>query len=64
MQRIIDAKCKEYEHFADELELSRDVVEADCDGFDDIAPSTEQMEGDTAEEEAIDSELFIYFNPD
>ncbi|KAH3857561.1 hypothetical protein DPMN_100171 [Dreissena polymorpha] len=56
MQRIIDAKCKEYEHFADELELARDVVEADCDGFDDIAPSTEHMKCDTAEEEPIYSE--------
>ncbi|KAH3786909.1 hypothetical protein DPMN_165024 [Dreissena polymorpha] len=63
MQRIIDAKCKEYEQFA-ELELARDVVEADSRGFDDIAPSTEQMEGDTAEEEAIDSESFIYCNHD
>ena len=64
MQRIIDAECKEYEHFADELKLARDVAEADRDGFDDIAPSTEQMEGDTAEKEAIDSESFIYFNHD
>ncbi|KAH3789530.1 hypothetical protein DPMN_167827 [Dreissena polymorpha] len=40
------------------------MAEADLDVFDEIAPGNEQEEAETAEEEIIESEEFIYFNPD
>jgi hypothetical protein len=64
MKHMIDHKCATYEHHADELELARDLAEAEYDAFDEIAPSTQQIEGDDAEEEPVESEQFIYFNPD
>ncbi|MCG7875518.1 MAG: AAA family ATPase [Candidatus Thiodiazotropha endolucinida] len=64
IKTVIDHKCSTYEHHAEELELARDLAEIEYDAFDDIAPSTQQVEGDDAETEPIQSEEFIYFNPD
>ena len=64
MKYMINLKCKEYEHHVDELEEARNMAEADYDAFDEIAPGTEQVEADTAEETPVESEAFVYFNPD
>ena len=64
MKRIIDMKCRDYEYNADDLDSARELAEADYDAYDDIAPSTQQAEGDDAEEGAVESQQFIYFNPD
>ena len=64
MKRIIDWKCSSYEHHVEELELARDLAETEHDAYDEIAPGTQQTEADTAEEEATESENFVYFNPD
>ena len=63
-KNIIDFKCNQYEHHADELDLAREKAQEEHDAYDELAPSTQQMEGDTAEEEIVESEAFIYFNPD
>ena len=34
------------------------------DAFDELAPGTEQIESETTEEQTVDSENFVYFNPD
>ena len=64
IQHMIDSKCKEYEHHSDELEVARNMAEADHDAYDEIAPATQQEEAEAALEEPIESESFIYFNPD
>ena len=64
VQHIIDHKCNEYEHHVEELELARELAENEYDAYDDIAPSAQQAEAEDAEEEPIESEAFIYFNPD
>ena len=64
MKHMIELKCREYEHHVEELEQARDMAETECDAFDEIAPGTEQIEADTAEENAVESEAFVYFNPD
>ena len=61
----VDSKCKEYEYHVEELELAREMAENDMqDAYDEIAPGTEQTESEIAEEQPVDSETFVYFNPD
>ena len=61
----VDSKCKEYEHHVEVLELAREMAEKDMqDAFDEIAPGTEETESETAEEQPVDSETFVCFNPD
>ena len=65
VRRMVDHKCKEYEHHAEELELARERADNDYqDAFDELAPGTEQIESETAEEQTVESEKFVYFNPD
>lgn len=62
---MIEHKFNEYEHHADELEMARDIAEAENeDIYDELAPSTQQTEAETAEEESFESETFVYFIPD
>ena len=62
---MVDHKCKEYEHHVEELEIARERAENDYqDAFDELAPGTEQIESETAEERTVESENFVYFNPD
>ncbi|XP_053405183.1 uncharacterized protein LOC128558914 [Mercenaria mercenaria] len=60
----IDCKCMEYEHHAEQIEIAREMAEVDEEIFDEIAPGTQQTEVDTAAEEVVESEAFVYFNPD
>ncbi|XP_053402924.1 uncharacterized protein LOC123548901 [Mercenaria mercenaria] len=64
LKETVDQKCSYYEHHAEELEIARDLAEAEYDAFDEIAPGTQQVEAETAEEETVESETFIYFNLD
>lgn len=48
----------------EELELARELAETELDAYDEIAPGTQQTEGDTAEDAPLESETFVYFNPD
>ena len=60
----IDMKCSEYEHHVEELDLAKAVAEPDEDAYDELAPTTQKIEAETAEESTLESESFIYFNPD
>lgn len=64
LKESIDVKCTHYKHHADEFDLARDIAETEYDAFDAIAPSVQQTEAETAQDEAIESEAFIHFNPD
>ena len=65
VRRIVDHKCKEYEHRVEELAIARERAENDYqDAFDELAPGTEQMESETAEEQTVESENFVYFKQD
>jgi hypothetical protein len=57
-------KRASYEHHVDDLELARNLAEAEYNAYDEIAPGTQQEEAETAEEEPVESETFIYLNPD
>ena len=60
----IDNKCKVYEHHVEELEMARLATECDDNAYDDVAPSAQEQEAEAAMEEPIQSEAFVYFNPD
>ncbi|XP_060603693.1 uncharacterized protein LOC132756597 [Ruditapes philippinarum] len=64
VQNAVNEKCACYEHHVDELELARNMAEAEYNAYDEIAPGTQEEEAETAEEEPVESETFIYFNPD
>ena len=64
MKHMIENKCSTYEHHVEELEQARLMAEEEYDAFDEVAPGTQQVEAETAEEETVESEAFIYFNPD
>lgn len=63
-KHIIEHKCSQYENHVDELDIARDIAEAEYNAFDEIAPGAQQMEAETAEEQPVESESFIYYNPD
>ena len=44
--------------------MARDIAGTALDAYDQIAPGALQTEADTAEEESVESESFIFFNPD
>jgi len=61
----IDSKCEEYEHHVEALETARQMAENEHDdAFDELAPGAQQVEAETAEEEIVESEKFVYLNPD
>ena len=64
IKHVNDHKCSQYEHHIDELEAAREIADAEYDAYDEVAPSTQQVEADTAEEQPVESKQFIYFNPD
>ena len=64
VQKQIDDKCREYEHHAEEIDMAREVAEIDEEAFDELAPGAQQTESETAAEETVESETFVYFNPD
>ena len=57
---MVDHKCKEYEHHVEELEIARERAENDYqDAFDELAPGTEQIESETAEEQTVDLKILF-----
>ena len=63
MKTSLEAKCNEYEHHVDELEIARQTAEAEENSFDEIAPNTEQENREAEEEGDTEAENFVYFNP-
>ena len=59
----IESKSNEYEHHTEELELARQMMENEENAYDQIAPNTEQENGEAEEEGATEAENFVYFNP-
>ena len=61
---MIVSKCNEYEHYVEELELVRELDEAEFDdAYDATAPGKQQEDGDTAEA-SVQSETVVYINLD
>ena len=53
------SKRNEYEHHAEELELARQMMEAEESDFDKIAPNAEQENREAEEEGPGESEKFV-----
>ena len=61
VKRMIYYKSKQYEHHVDELEIAREMAEKDYqNAFDELASGTEQTECETAEEQTVESEFFLF----
>jgi hypothetical protein len=61
----IDQKRQEYEHNASTIDDARERAEIDDRTlFGDVAPNTEQTESEDAENDAVPSNQFMFFNPD
>lgn len=61
---IISAKQQEYEHHVEELEQAQHAAEQDlAEEFDELAPSTEQVQAEDYEEGTTPSKEFIHFDP-
>ena len=63
VQTSLISKRNEYEHHAEELELARQMVEAEERNFGQIAPNAEQENREAEEEGPGEPENFVYFNP-
>ena len=63
VQTSLISKRNEYEHHAEELELARQIMEAEERNFDQIAPNAEQENREAEEEGSGESEKFVCFNP-
>ena len=57
IRHMLDHKCSKFEH-PKELELARNLADAEYDAFDEIAPSTQQVACDDAEIQLL-SKIFI-----
>ena len=64
MKESLEIKCNQYEHHTEELELARQMMEAEEAEYDGLAPNAEQENREAAEEGVKESENFVYFNPD
>ena len=63
VQTSLISKRNEYEHHAEELELARQMMEAEERDYDQIAPNAEQENREAEEEGTGESEKFVCFNP-
>ena len=63
VQTSLISKRNEYEHHAEELELARQMMEAEERDYDQIAPNAEQENREAEEEGSGESEKFVCFNP-
>ena len=63
IQTSLISKRNEYEHHAEELELARQMMEAEERNFDQVAPNAEQENREAEEEGSGESEKFVCFNP-
>jgi hypothetical protein len=61
----VEKKRKEYEHSADDLDAARERAEVDNrDQFSEVAPVAEQIENEDEESGSVQSEQYVFFNPD
>ena len=63
LKASIESKSNEYEHYAEELEIARQMMEDENNTYDQIAPNTEQVNREAEEEGTKEAENFVYFNP-
>ena len=63
VKTLLISKRNEYEHHAEELELARQMMEAEERDYDQIAPNAEQENREAEEEGTGESEKFVCFNP-
>ena len=64
MKESLEIKRNQYEHHTEELELARQMMEAEEAEYDELAPNAEQENREAEEEGVKESENFVYFNPD
>ena len=64
MKESLEIKRNQYEHHTEELELARQMMEAEEAEYDGLAPNAEQENREAEEEGVKESENFVYFNPD
>ena len=64
MKESLEIKRNQYEHHTEELDLSRQMMEAEETEYDGLAPNAEQENREAEEEGVKESETFVYFNPD
>ena len=63
-KKSLEIKQNQYEHHSEELELARQMMEAEEAEYDGLAPNAEQENREAEEEGVKESENFVYFNPD
>ncbi|KAL5006836.1 hypothetical protein ScPMuIL_015642 [Solemya velum] len=63
VENFVEAKAKKYEHNAGALEDALQVAENDARQFDELAPGTQQVEGEDEEEGTVESSAYMHFNP-
>ena len=64
MKESLEIKRNQYEHHTEELELARQMMEAEEAEYDGLAPNAEQENREAEEEGVKESENFVYFSPD
>ena len=64
MKESLEDKRNQYEHHPEELELARQMMEAEEAEYDGLAPNAEQANREAEEEGVKESETFVYFNRD
>ena len=64
MKESLEIKRNQYEHHTEELELARQMMEAEEAEYNGLARNAEQENREAEEEGVKESENFVYFNPD
>ena len=64
MKESLEIKRNQYEHHIEELELARQMMEAEEAEYDELAPNAEQENREAEEEGVKESENFVYFSQD
>ena len=64
MKASLEVKRNQYEHRSEELELARQMMEAEEAEYNGLAPNAEQENREAEEEGVKESENFVYFNPE
>ena len=64
MKESLEIKRNQYEHHSEELELARQIMEAEAAEYDGLASNAEQENREAEKEGVKESENFVYFNPD
>ena len=63
MKTTIDSKSNEYEHHAEELKITRQMIDVEDNTHNQIAPNTEQENRESEEDGIKEAEISVYFNP-